>query len=200
MSAPKFHPFTIKFNHTADRIITEVTLSEAFDPRNPKAIIPKSIRAQALWDTGATKSVITLTAAAKLGLKPVGTGLMNAAGGERTCNTYLVNFFLPNNVGIAGVHVMDCEDGHPFEAIIGMDIITGGDFAITNVGGKTTVTFRYPSIQTIDYSEGLREIKEAEKQKAPEYPKQGRNDLCACGSGKKYKKCHGSPNSPSSPE
>jgi len=25
-------------------------------------------------------------------------------------------------------------------------------------------------------------------------PKPGRNDLCSCGSGKKYKKCHGAPN------
>ncbi len=33
------------------------------------------------------------------------------------------------------------------------------------------------------------EEEEAEAAIAP--PKPGRNDLCSCGSGKKYKKCHG---------
>ena len=31
---------------------------------------------------------------------------------------------------------------------------------------------------------------EIRKEKRPEYLKIGRNDLCPCGSGKKYKKCH----------
>lgn len=31
---------------------------------------------------------------------------------------------------------------------------------------------------------------ETKKEKLPEYRKTGRNDLCPCGSGKKYKKCH----------
>ena len=32
---------------------------------------------------------------------------------------------------------------------------------------------------------------EAEAAAAGEYPKVGRNDPCPCGSGKKYKQCHG---------
>lgn len=33
-----------------------------------------------------------------------------------------------------------------------MDIITTGDFAITNIGGNTTASFRIPSIEKIDYA------------------------------------------------
>ena len=34
-------------------------------------------------------------------------------------------------------------------------------------------------------------VAEAPKKTAPAAPKVGRNDPCPCGSGKKYKKCHG---------
>jgi uncharacterized protein YecA (UPF0149 family) len=35
------------------------------------------------------------------------------------------------------------------------------------------------------------ESEEEESETVAEQPKAGRNDLCSCGSGKKYKKCHG---------
>jgi hypothetical protein len=71
------------------------------------------------------------------------------------------------------------------DILIGMDIITIGDFSITNVDKKTVFTFRFPSIKTIDYVE---EVNNLNKLK---FAKVGRNDLCPCGSGKKYKFCHG---------
>lgn len=74
-----------------------------------------------------------------------------------------------------------------FDLLIGMDIITTGDFSITNVGGKTIFSFRVPSIKELDY------VKES-KSPTPivsAQPKISRNDPCYCGSGKKYKQCHG---------
>jgi hypothetical protein len=32
-----------------------------------------------------------------------------------------------------------------------MDIITQGDFAITNFGGRTMFSFRLPSLESIDF-------------------------------------------------
>jgi hypothetical protein len=37
------------------------------------------------------------------------------------------------------------------DALIGMDVITQGDFAITNLNGKTVMSFRVPSIAMIDF-------------------------------------------------
>jgi len=75
------------------------------------------------------------------------------------------------------------------EALIGMDIIGKGDFAVTNKDGKTTFTFRIPSIECIDF------VKQRPPGAIPQTigptPKVGRNDPCPCGSGKKYKKCCG---------
>ncbi|MBN1585788.1 SEC-C domain-containing protein [Candidatus Uhrbacteria bacterium] len=61
-----------------------------------------------------------------------------------------------------------------------MDIITLGDFTVTNLNGRSMMSFRIPSCCEVDY------VKEIHEEQKP-----GRNDPCPCGSGRKYKKCHG---------
>ena len=68
-----------------------------------------------------------------------------------------------------------------------MDIITIGDFALTHADGNSTVSFRVPSARTIDYVKEIEDINLRMSKKK----KIGRNDPCYCGSGKKYKHCHG---------
>ena len=97
-----------------------------------------------------------------------------------------MQLYLPNKVQIPGVLVSECSDANDFGVIIGMDIITQGDFSITNVDGKTIASFRLPSIETIDYVKVLQKLK---------YANIGRNDPCPCGkkdgAGKpiKFKNC-----------
>jgi len=69
------------------------------------------------------------------------------------------------------------------DALIGMDIIGRGDFAISNFEGKTAFTYRTPSVAKTDYVEAMNKAKPAPGVKV------GRNDPCPCGSGKKSKKC-----------
>lgn len=176
-----FHAFLIKFNGRSDRITTNVKISRAFDPAHPPEPTFPEFETTALWDTGATKSVLTKTTVDALGLEPTGIAKISHAGGTSESNTYLINIFLPNNVGIVGLTVSECTNivGN-FGAIIGMDIITMGDFAVTNVDNQTWMTFRIPSIQRIDYVlEANRII----------YANVSRNSPCPCGSGKKFKKC-----------
>jgi hypothetical protein len=83
------------------------------------------------------------------------------------------------------VRATECKSAKGnFDFIIGMDVITIGDFALTNVGKISTVSFRVPPGRTIDY------VQEIEAMKIPN-SRVGRNDPCPCGSGRKYKKCHG---------
>ena len=188
-SPTDFRACTVKFNGLANRIITDIKIFPAFDPEQPPFPPIPAYESKALWDTGATKSLITGSTARAMSLYSVGTTIMKHAGGSSPVNNYLVNFFLPNNVGISGVLVSECQDDTgSFGAIIGMDIITKGDFSITNVGGETCMTFRFPSINTIDYVAEARRLK---------YAGVGRNAPCPCGkkdaSGKavKFKKCCG---------
>jgi uncharacterized protein YecA (UPF0149 family) len=65
-----------------------------------------------------------------------------------------------------------------------MDIISKGDFAVTNYNGKTIFTLRYSSLECMDF------VKTPYKEKPSTVTnKIGRNDPCPCGSGKEYKHC-----------
>jgi len=57
---------------------------------------------------------------------------------------------LPNEVFIQNVQVTEA-DMSTNDVLIGMDIISLGDFAITNFGGKTRFTFSIPSTRVIDF-------------------------------------------------
>jgi hypothetical protein len=94
-----------------------------------------------------------------------------------------VNFILPNGVEIAGVPASSLQITGA-DALIGMDLINRGDFAITNKNGQTKLSFQLPSTHDIDFVRNPTGFSQSVK--TP-----GRNDLCHCGSGKKYKHCHG---------
>ena len=184
-----FHAFTIRYHGLVRRITTEILLTAGFDPAQPPTGPFLEHHTSALWDTGATQSVITRATAEALQLVPVGQTTVNHAGGCSRANTYVVNVILPNKVGFAGILVSECPDVvGDFGAIVGMDIISQADLSITNVGGQTVMSLRTPSIQAIDY------VIEANRLR---FAGTARNAPCPCGNqgadGKpiKYKNCHG---------
>jgi hypothetical protein len=100
-------------------------------------------------------------------------------------NVYLLNVLLPNGATIIKVKALEGTPNN-CDMLIGMDVITLGDFAVTNFNGKTMFSFRIPSMTEIDFTKSshIEPIRNEGK-------KTGRNELCPCGSGKKYKHCHG---------
>lgn len=144
----------------------------------------------ALWDTGATGSVITENTAKRLGLKPSGQAKVNHAGGCDYANTYIVDIFLPNRICFSSMKVTECPDVvGKFGVIIGMDIISKGDFSFTNSGGNSLFSFKIPSSKETDF---VLEVEESQKyHKIHELWMKKGNDKCPCNSGKKYKNCHG---------
>jgi hypothetical protein len=143
-----------------------------------------------IWDTGATGSAITKDLAASLGLIPIGqTRVKGVHGFKDGINVYPVKILLNNQNVSFIIPVTECDqlsDDGSVKFLIGMDVITRGDFAITNFQNQTVMTFRVPSLQRIDFVAGIRQHKPLISDKIP-----GRNDPCNCGSGKKYKNCHG---------
>lgn len=196
----EFRAFTIKFSGLTHRIVTDVRVYAAFDPKFQKP--SAELRTTALWDTGATRSVISEKVVADLGLVPVGQANVQHAGGTGTSATYLVNFMLPNSVGVVGTLVTAFHpNAGDFGAIVGMDIINKGDLALTHVGGKSCMSFRIPSCDEIDYVVHANNIKAGKAVVSdPMLPIKkpvGRNDPCPCGKRRpdgtavKYKLCHG---------
>lgn len=147
----------------------------------------RMIKANALWDTGATSSLIRSDIAVNLNLKPLSKTLISTPTDKDVpSNIYLINIYLPNKAKIVDIQVLE---GTPnsCDMLIGMDVITLGDFAVTNLDGKTMFSFRMPSMTEIDFCKHSH----LEPRKN-ESPKIGRNAQCPCGSGKKFKHCCGS--------
>lgn len=112
----------------------------------------------AIWDTGATNSVITQKVVDDLQLKPIGVTEMHHAGGTSISNVYLVNIALPDGVMVSHVRVTLAEltdantpEDQQSHVLVGMDIITTGDFAVTNHNQKTTLSFKIPTSKEIDF-------------------------------------------------
>ena len=76
---------------------------------------------------------------------------VHTAGGERTAEVFVVNLLLPNGVHFTQCMVTGGEIAPSSDVLIGMDIITTGDFAITNGNGLTVMTFCCPSRRRFDF-------------------------------------------------
>lgn len=117
----------------------------------------ESIEISAQWDTGATGTCISHEVVNRLKLDPTGMVTIHTPSGEKDVMTYLVNILLPNNVSVIDAQVMDSEiGGQGIDLLIGMDIISLGDFAVTNFDGQTVFSFRTPSRGKIDFVEQVK--------------------------------------------
>lgn len=145
-------PLTIEFGARALEIATSAKVSKAYNAaRLPGVSHPPYEQIKAVWDTGAMSSVITPALAQKLGLKSLGLVKMQHANGVSMVNTYMINLLLPNKIEIHTLYVMEGAMTDT-DLLIGMDIITMCDFAITNRDGKTVFSFDIPSSRITDYT------------------------------------------------
>jgi hypothetical protein len=141
--------FTFRAPEIVRAIITPAAVSV---PESIPDLDHKPVTVNALWDTGATNSVITSALAKKLNIRPTGRIQTHGVNETKEVNTYIVNILLPNRVVIQNVIVSEAQQttGN-FDVLIGMDIICIGDFAITNFNKSTTFSFRFPSSREIDF-------------------------------------------------
>jgi len=165
--------FTTKAQGIVRELANQVFVSEAY---NPAAGPPEPVKQSyiAIWDTGATNTVISRKVVQELNLQASGRIQVQAVGAgdkvhEYETDTYLVNLFLPNNVLIIGIRVSEGTIGGG-DVLIGMDVITHGDFAITNYNGQTWWTFRVPSNEPIDFVQEIEEHKKTHSSRPASTP------------------------------
>jgi predicted aspartyl protease len=144
---------TLQANGRLRVLVTDINIAESFDPAATPEPHPQFLAFKAIWDTGATGSVISARVVAALKLQPSGRTPMHTANGETLANTYLVNIRLPNGVAFAAMRVIEAILVGDEDVLIGMDIIGMGDFSITCHDGQTCMSFRIPSLHRIDYVE-----------------------------------------------
>lgn len=94
-------------------------------------------RYTALWDTGANRSVITKKVFNELLLQCIKRVKVIGVNSARVVSLTGVNIELPNELVFKDCEVAVCDIGGGVDVLLGMDIITAGDFLITN--NDTTV-------------------------------------------------------------
>lgn len=123
--------------------IVRALVSEIGIVTGVSAATTEVVRCKALWDTGAVYSVISRRFAEKLGLTSFDSGRAYTAQGSYDTSVYLLDILLPNNVIVKDLRVSDGEF-QDFDFLLGMDVISLGDFTVTNKE-VTRFAFRIPS-------------------------------------------------------
>jgi len=134
--------FTYGYNGIAKQLVVDAEI-ESVDKKYRKKI-------RALWDTGTNKTTISKKLAERLHLDSVGDGFLYTASGEVTSKIYKANLYLPNGIEMSDIEVVEGTLAL-HDALIGMDIISRGDFAVSNSNGRTVFIYRTPSIGDFHY-------------------------------------------------
>jgi len=130
------HAFTMNYSNITRELFCDVIVKEPL-------ITYKEDVFRSIWDTGATNTVISSKVVESLGLKPIDKVRMSGVNSVVEANVYLVDLYLPNNVRIQSLNVAEGSINN-CDVLIGMDVITIGDMAISNHGGQTKFTFSFP--------------------------------------------------------
>ena len=149
-------------------IPSPIGISASYDAATTAADqVPKISMFTAIWDTGATNSTISQAVVDTCGLKQLGVAEVHGVSSVLIQPTYLVHVQIYNGPTIESL-VATLGEIPGGDVLIGMDVITLGDFAITNKGGNTVFSFRIPSQYTVDY------VKELKQQKLVGKPRSNR--------------------------
>jgi len=155
--------FTVRYSGLVNQLLAEIKIIK---PQLGPQDRPKFIQVKAIWDTGATGSVITEKIVNILGLAPIGKVTVAGVHGEQEVNQYLVDIILMNNVRFPEIVVTSAKSfSSGCHALIGMDIIGAGDFAVSKNAKGSTMSFVVPTINEIDFVPGSQEANFKEKTK-----------------------------------
>lgn len=141
--------FTFRHSRLTAELMTPCGVGAAQLSSEPFSVLG-FIQYNALWDTGATASVISSEVVSQLGLAPISQCKTYHAQGESIVNVYLVDLILPNKLRVKDVRVTEGRL-NGFGLLIGMDIINLGDFALTHKNQQTVFSFQIPATHEYDF-------------------------------------------------
>jgi len=140
----KYKALTIKAPEIVRSIILPVIASQSEIRCHQFGIEKIQADVYALIDTGATNTSISNRLAASLNLKAVEQCKVAAAGGIHIANVYSIEISIKDMIKFTNIKAAEFIKNDKFDIIIGMDILTLGDLAITNHDYRTVVSFRVP--------------------------------------------------------
>lgn len=146
--------FTQDYDYQAEAIITTCAITPAVE-LDENFTVPQIHRTEnAMWDTGATNCLISRKLIEALHLEPIGQCNLSDASSEEdeVADVYLVHLGLPTGHIVRNVQAA-FTPSRDYDFVIGMDVITQGDFAITNKDNQTVFSYQRPAQEHIRFEE-----------------------------------------------
>ena len=107
----------------------------------------EKILCDAIWDTGATGSMVSENVARKLNLKPVGRTTIAGVHGVHDANTYVVDIQFDNGATLKDIKVTEASNTGGFGLLVGMDIIGRGRLYVDGINPTLMVRFEVDAEQ-----------------------------------------------------
>lgn len=107
-----------------------------------------------IMDTGCSHTCISEELAEKMSLPSLGKVPYSVVGGvKQEVDCYEVNIMIDNTIPCGDIDAGSYHKGEDFyDVIIGMDILSKCDFAITSASGHMVLTMEYPSKRNLDFT------------------------------------------------
>lgn len=105
-------------------------------------------RCTAIWDTGATSSMISEQLAKALSLTAHGTVKVSGVHGVEDANIYTINLQFNNGFALDNLQVSEAGNNAGFDVLIGMDVISKGIFVVDGVNhlqDGCQIAFAFPA-------------------------------------------------------
>jgi hypothetical protein len=109
--------------------------------QNPTTAVTAAVTG--ILDTGCNMTSLSRGLAWRLGLPRRGDGFSRRVGSRASVLVYEASIIIPENIEFSHLFVADFLGAEPV-VLIGMDIITKCDLAITDDSGNTVLTYRRP--------------------------------------------------------
>lgn len=146
------------FTHFTDNLLFSIITECKVYPGIPvesikteKDLPPSFDAVNVLWDTGSEVTLINPRVVKQLNLKSFSYTELDGIGGSETNKTYIIHIKLPTGDYAFNVEAIETANTGEYDVVIGMDIISFGDFALTNKNNKSMFSFRFPSECHIDF-------------------------------------------------
>ena len=134
----KVFQFKFETNKDTAEISTPIMIKKKDSSAMPE-------KGNAIWDTGATSSMISAAMAKKLQLVPIGTIQIAGVHGIQNAKCYFVDIIFQNGFTINNIKVSEGSNFGGFDLLVGMDIIGRGVMSINGISGSLKVQFQIPT-------------------------------------------------------
>lgn len=134
----KVFQFRFETEKNTAEISTPIFIKKKNSPTPPE-------KGNAIWDTGATSSMISAAIARKLQLVPVGTVQIAGVHGVQNAKCYLIDIVFQNGFTVPDIKVSEGSNFGGFDLLVGMDIIGRGVMVIDGMDEKLQVNFQFPA-------------------------------------------------------